>query len=206
MMKLFKIMGLTSLTNLICACAVFNISPEMRDPDYKFKELTSVEFSKEILIKNLGSGNEEKNEDFDSGLYRIDYEKIAAISGLSFSDKSSQYVLVLNIVDAGNFNFTTKDYFRSFPYYLWATLSIASLGIIPTHVHHNVVIKVAVKNISTNRSLNFQEEVNYDSWVSIIFAFKGDFKTAPTVLKDAVEPAVRSILGRVKVSIDQNKI
>lgn len=78
--------------------------------------------------------------------------------------------------------------------------------VVPAHVRHDIVIKVVVKNISTNRSLNFQEEVSYDSWVSVIFAFKGDYKTAPTVLKETAEPALRNILGRVKISIDQNKI
>ncbi|MEK6628646.1 MAG: hypothetical protein AABY53_08465 [Bdellovibrionota bacterium] len=206
MKKFLKIIGLAALINLICACAVFKISPEIRDSQYKFKEMTPVMFSKLILFKNLNSGNEEKNEDTDSGVHKINYEGMAANSGIIFSNNNSQYELILSITDASNFNFTTKDYLRSFPYSLWATLSALSLGIIPTRVHHKVSIKASIKNFSTNRYVDIQEEVAYDLWVSIIFAFKGNLKTAPSILNDVVEAAVSSIFIRIKENIDQKNI
>lgn len=203
MKKFLKFIELAVSVNLICSCAVFKVSPGIKDSDYKFKELTSVSFSKEIFIKNIDTGNEEKNEYWLDG---VDYEKIASNRGLTLSNSSSPYVLVLTIVDASNFIFTTKDFLRSFPYYFWATLSVVSLGIVPTRIHHDIFIKVTVKNISTNRSFDFQERVIYDSWVSIIYAFNGKFKTAQTVLNDAVEPVVLNIFSRIKENIDKKNI
>lgn len=206
MKKILRIIIFFFLIASATACAVIQKSPKAEVFQYKHTEISSVVFTKNIYIENSNTHNREKIENPEGWAGQLDYERLARNQGLIIRSDSDKYEVTLTLLDISNFNFTLNDYFRSYPYYFWATVSIMSLAIIPTYINRSITVIATIKNLATDQQLSFQENVDFDTWISIVYAFNGNYKAASKMSTEIVEPAVSSVFSKVKQAIDNNEI
>jgi hypothetical protein len=196
---------LIAVFSLLIGCAVFKHSPKVGDLSYVPKNCTPTSFSKKLILENSITTNQEVVSFKGSSYGDINFNELAIESGICFSETSSKYDLLLDVKSSSNFNFSTRDFLISFPFHLWATMSIISLAIIPTYIHEQISLSAQIKNLATGEVASFERSLTLNSWVSIIFISR-DLKSVKSISKDLVELELKNLFLEVKKSIDFGRI